>query len=87
MKLYRNCSTLLQLERHESCGYDYVEVRDGDSPDSPFIGKYCGDQLPPTLVSSGNTLLIKFNTDHSKQWAGFSAVYSKGIILITNIYF
>lgn len=72
----------MQLEYHDYCNYDYVQVRDGDSPDSPLLGIYCGNKLPPTLISSGNTLLIKFRTDHSHQKAGFSAVYMKGIIHI-----
>jgi hypothetical protein len=47
-------------------GCDYVEVRDGLTPDSPVIGRYSGAlsgaQLP-SVVSSGNGLYILFRTD------------------------
>ncbi|XP_054258423.1 tolloid-like protein 2 [Macrosteles quadrilineatus] len=66
-----------EVENHDNCVYDYVEVRDGPSQDSPLLGKFCGYKLPPDLHSSGNKLFIKFVSDSSVQKAGFSAVFMK----------
>uniref|UniRef100_A0A1B6GTE4 Metalloendopeptidase n=2 Tax=Cicadellinae TaxID=33370 RepID=A0A1B6GTE4_9HEMI len=66
-----------EVENHDNCVYDYVEVRDGPSLDSPLLGKYCGYKLPPDLHSTGNKLFVKFVSDSSVQKAGFSAVFMK----------
>ncbi|CAB0044896.1 unnamed protein product [Trichogramma brassicae] len=66
-----------EIESHDNCVYDYVEVRDGHAPDSPLIGVYCGYKLPPDVRSSGNKLLVKFVSDSSVQKAGFSATFMK----------
>ncbi|KAJ8670674.1 hypothetical protein QAD02_001933 [Eretmocerus hayati] len=66
-----------EIESHDNCVYDYVEVRDGHGPESPLIGIYCGYKLPPDIRSSGNKLLIKFVSDSSVQKAGFSATFMK----------
>lgn len=38
-----------EVENHDNCAYDYVEVRDGDSPDSRLIGVFCGYKVPPDM--------------------------------------
>lgn len=41
-----------EVENHDSCNYDYVEVRDGGSADeteSPTIGIFCGYRNPPNM--------------------------------------
>ncbi|XP_020288864.1 bone morphogenetic protein 1 isoform X2 [Pseudomyrmex gracilis] len=66
-----------EIENHDTCVYDYVEVRDGHSDDSPLIGVYCGYKIPPDIKSTGNKLLVKFVSDGSVQKAGFSATFMK----------
>jgi hypothetical protein len=47
-------------------GCDYVELRDGLTPDSPVIGRYSGALSGadlPSVVSSGNGLYVLFRTD------------------------
>ncbi|XP_014300153.1 bone morphogenetic protein 1 [Microplitis demolitor] len=66
-----------EIENHDNCVYDYVEVRDGHTPDSPLIGLYCGYKAPPDLRSTGNKLFVKFVSDGSVQKAGFSATVIK----------
>ncbi|XP_043205584.1 cubilin-like [Amphibalanus amphitrite] len=56
-----------------SCPYDYLEVRDGSSPVSPLIDRYCGSQLPPAITASSNELFIKFYSDGEVHRSGFSA--------------
>lgn len=67
-----------EIENHDNCVYDYVEVRDGHNADSPLIGVYCGYKIPPDIKSTGNKLLVKFVSDGSVQKAGFSATFMKG---------
>jgi tolkin len=68
-----------EVENHDSCVYDYVEVRDGDSADSRLIGVFCGYKIPPDMRSSSNKLFVKFVSDGSVQKAGFSATFMKEV--------
>lgn len=68
-----------EVENHDNCVYDYVEVRDGDTPDSRLIGVFCGYKIPPDMRSTGNKLYLKFVSDGSVQKAGFSANYMKEV--------
>ena len=38
-------------------------IYDGASSTSPMMGKYCGDSIPPSHVSSSNEILIHFVAD------------------------
>lgn len=67
-----------EIENHDQCTYDFVEIRDGHSPDSSIIGTFCGYKLPPDVKSSGTKLMIKFVSDGSVQKPGFSAIFMKG---------
>ena len=48
---------------------------DGGLSTSPMMGKYCGDSIPPSHVSSSNKILIHFQSDHSDTEAGFQMEY------------
>lgn len=47
-----------EVENHDNCVYDYVEVRDGDSPDSRLIGVFCGYKVPPDMRSANGVFLF-----------------------------
>ncbi|MBN3324354.1 TLL2 protein, partial [Atractosteus spatula] len=68
-----------EIERHDSCAYDYLEVRDGASEDSPLIGHYCGHEKPDDIKSTSNRLWIKFVSDSSINKAGFAANFFKEV--------
>ncbi|KAF3824208.1 hypothetical protein GH733_008493, partial [Mirounga leonina] len=55
--------------------YDFIEIRDGDSESADLLGKHCGNIAPPTIISSGSVLYIKFTSDYARQGAGFSLRY------------
>uniref|UniRef100_UPI003AAB26F7 neuropilin-1a-like n=1 Tax=Centroberyx gerrardi TaxID=166262 RepID=UPI003AAB26F7 len=55
--------------------YDYVEVYNGGSEQSPMLGKFCGKIAPSPIISSGSQLLIKFVSDYETHGAGFSVRY------------
>ncbi|XP_053687223.1 tolloid-like protein 1 [Sabethes cyaneus] len=68
-----------EVENHDNCVYDYVEVRDGDSVDSRVIGVFCGYKIPPDMRSTTNKMFVKFVSDGSVQKAGFSATFMKEV--------
>lgn len=68
----------MQIEKHDSCAYDYVEVRDGASESSPLLGRFCGYDKPDDIKSTSNQLWLKFASDGSVNKAGFAANFFKG---------
>ncbi|ESO84884.1 hypothetical protein LOTGIDRAFT_236092 [Lottia gigantea] len=66
-----------EIENHDNCVYDYLEVRDGHEDSSPLIGKFCGYKIPEDIKSTGNKLYVKFVSDGSVQKAGFAASFVK----------
>ncbi|XP_046641719.1 tolloid-like protein 1 [Daphnia pulicaria] len=64
-----------EIENHDNCVYDFLEIRDGHEPTSPLIGVYCGYNIPEDIKSSSNKMWIKFVSDNSVQKAGFSAIF------------
>ncbi|XP_053215446.1 cubilin [Podarcis raffonei] len=65
------------LEPHSSCQYDYVAVYDGNSTNAKMLGKFCDDQIPPTLHSTGDSLYVKLRTDATLGGGGFFARYKQ----------
>uniref|UniRef100_A0A8C6U8I4 Metalloendopeptidase n=1 Tax=Neogobius melanostomus TaxID=47308 RepID=A0A8C6U8I4_9GOBI len=66
-----------EIERHDSCAYDYLEVRDGNSENGPLLGRFCGYDKPDDIKSSSNQLWMKFVSDGSVNKAGFAANFFK----------
>ena len=48
---------------------------DGGLSTSPMMGKYCGDSIPPSHVSSSNKILFHFQSDYTDTEAGFQMEY------------
>ena len=68
-----------EVENHDSCVYDYLEIRDGHEPHSPLIGRFCGYNVPSNVNSTSNKMSVKFVSDGSVQKAGFAASFVKGL--------
>jgi hypothetical protein len=51
--------------------YDSLTLYDGDSTSSPILGTYCGNTIPPNLISSGNEVLLHLDSDGSVTYSGF----------------
>ncbi|XP_031976832.1 neuropilin and tolloid-like protein 1 isoform X4 [Corvus cornix cornix] len=64
------------IEPSWECKFDHIEVRDGPFGFSPIIGRFCGQQNPPMIKSSGRFLWIKFFADGELESIGFSARYN-----------
>ena len=66
------------VEANKICAYDSRKIYDGDSISAKQLGpsyEYCGDCIPPTLMSTGNSLLIVFISDTSESSSGFNITY------------
>lgn len=79
ISLFWLCIPLVQIERHDSCAYDYLEVRDGPLETSPLIGRFCGYDKPEDVRSTSHTLWMKFVSDGTVNKAGFAANFFKGV--------
>uniref|UniRef100_A0A8C7N2H7 Metalloendopeptidase n=1 Tax=Oncorhynchus kisutch TaxID=8019 RepID=A0A8C7N2H7_ONCKI len=66
-----------EIERHDSCAYDYLEVRDGPAESSPLIGRFCGYDRPEDVRSTSHNLWMKFVSDGTVNKAGFAANFFK----------
>ncbi|XP_064633590.1 bone morphogenetic protein 1-like [Lineus longissimus] len=66
---------VLDVERTKLCHYDYVEVRDGRRRTSPFIGRFCGKEIPEDVLSTGKHMWVMFISDGSHSGRGFSAEF------------
>lgn len=64
------------IEPSWECKFDHIEVRDGPFGFSPLIGRYCGQESPAYVRSSGRYLYIKFVADSELEAIGFSARYN-----------
>ncbi|XP_068942361.1 cubilin [Petaurus breviceps papuanus] len=63
------------LESHPNCSLDYLDVYDGLTTDANLLAKLCGNEIPPLIRSSGDSLFIKLRTDEHQQGGGFLAQY------------
>ncbi|XP_075423520.1 ovochymase-2 isoform X2 [Ascaphus truei] len=61
-----------EIEPSERCDYDAVTVYQ-DLVGEGELGKYCGDSLPPSLITDGNVMQIKFRSDKAGTYRGFRA--------------
>ena len=59
-----------------SCDFDYLEVYDGDSEFSPLIGRYCNNEIPTAISSTGPSITVLFHSDGEVQDPGFEINWS-----------
>ncbi|KAM4723183.1 embryonic protein UVS.2-like [Rhinophrynus dorsalis] len=67
--------TDFDVEYSDSCLYDYLLINDGSRPSSPELGRYCWNMHIPTLISTGNVMLLRFQSDNWFNKRGYSANY------------
>ncbi|QHR78496.1 tumor necrosis factor receptor-like protein [Lymphocystis disease virus 4] len=57
-----------QMDLSDDCNKEYVELFDGT--DDKSLGKFCGKEIPPTITTTGSTLLVNFISMHSSCGSG-----------------
>jgi len=62
-------------EKREGTCYDFLEIRNGRSPSSPIIGRFCGETVIPHLTSNTDAIYLHFVSDHVTSAGGFSLEY------------
>ncbi|XP_055494690.1 tumor necrosis factor-inducible gene 6 protein [Leucoraja erinacea] len=63
------------VEDDPSCLSDYLEIYDSYDDVLGFVGRFCGDQLPEDIISTGNVMTLKFLSDSSVSAKGFVLMY------------
>ncbi|NP_001072.2 cubilin precursor [Homo sapiens] len=77
------------LEHHPNCTLDYLAVYDGPSSNSHLLTQLCGDEKPPLIRSSGDSMFIKLRTDEGQQGRGFKAEYRQtceNVVIVNQTY-
>jgi PKD repeat protein len=59
--------------------YDKVWIYDGPSVSSTLLGVFSGTTIPSEITSSGGTMLVRFTSDATNTFAGWSAYYTSAI--------
>ncbi len=54
-----------------SCNYDYLNIYDGSNSNAPLIGKYCNNNIPTSITSTGGSITIAFSSDGGVTGTGF----------------
>ncbi len=66
----------LTFDRFETeSNMDFVRVYDGENTDAPLLGEYSGSTLPAAVSSTGNKMLVVFNSNESGTANGWMATY------------
>uniref|UniRef100_A0A0X3NJV3 Metalloendopeptidase n=1 Tax=Schistocephalus solidus TaxID=70667 RepID=A0A0X3NJV3_SCHSO len=65
------------IEKHDNCVYDFLEIRDGLAETSPLLKKLCGSNLPTPIKSTNNMMYVRFVSDSSVEKQGFTAKFQK----------
>lgn len=67
-----------QLENIDGCNFDFVALFDGPTVSHQHLGRYCGADKPPNIVTTSNQLLVVFKSDFNIGGRGFRAYYYSG---------
>ena len=60
---------------HYLSGIKPVQIYDGGSSDAALVGEFCGTHLPSPVISTSNSLFMRFSTDGVQVGPGFLARY------------
>ncbi|NXU28221.1 TSG6 protein, partial [Thalassarche chlororhynchos] len=63
------------VEDDTACMADFLEIYDSYDDINGFVGRFCGDELPDDIISTGNVMTLKFLTDASVTAGGFQIRY------------
>jgi len=58
------------------CDYDYLDIYDGPNVGVNLIGRYCNNNIPTTVSSTGGDITLKFHSDDFTGGDGFKLTWS-----------
>ena len=61
------------------CTCDHVEVRDGKDRSATELDKFCGDDKPSSLRSTGRYMWVEFESDFRTTRNGFHATLKESV--------
>ena len=64
------------LEQHQECQYDNIEIYDGEDRNGHSLGKFCGSRIPEPIIAGSGNMFISFYSDASVSRKGFRAEHS-----------
>lgn len=68
--------TRFDIEKQADCLFDYLEMRNGPSDQSPLIGRFCNQDLQNrTIVAHSSSIWITFKSDSHLSRPGFEMRY------------
>uniref|UniRef100_A0A674NBB4 CUB and Sushi multiple domains 2 n=1 Tax=Takifugu rubripes TaxID=31033 RepID=A0A674NBB4_TAKRU len=56
--------------------FDFLSIKDGGKAESPILGTFSGDVLPPSITTSGHVARLEFLTDHTYTDRGFNITFT-----------
>ena len=48
-----------EMEDEQDCGYDFIEIFSGFDDTGPSYGRFCGNKIPPEIISVDDALLLR----------------------------
>ncbi|XP_043479110.1 cubilin-like isoform X2 [Leptopilina heterotoma] len=65
-----------ELETHNTCRFDYLEIGEGSDANRQNVNRYCGTKYPNVVTFQSNLVTIRFRSDPSNHYRGFHLKYS-----------
>jgi hypothetical protein len=65
----------IEAGANNSCNYDYLEIYDGPTTGSALIAKYCDNNIPTSVNSTGGSITLLFHSDFSVEESGFEMTW------------
>lgn len=56
--------------------FDFLSIKDGGKAESPILGTFSGDAVPPPITTSGHVARLEFLTDHTYTDRGFNITFT-----------
>ncbi|XP_063297694.1 astacin-like metalloendopeptidase [Pelobates fuscus] len=73
------------LQDCSGCSCDSLTIIDGAGSTSPVLGKYCNTDVPDSLTSSGNVMILRFHSDNQTSSVGFFLSYFFGTFSLSGL--
>ncbi len=74
----------LTFGRMDTNPADFISVYDGPFTTSPLLGSFSGNNVPSFLTSSGNKMLVTFNSASGGSGSGWDATYAAELPVFCN---